>query len=705
MASKLIRVLAAALLVAAAVSVDARLVVRMVQVVHRHGARSALINDNTTEICGTLYPCGELTGEGVEMVRAIGEFARSRYNDLSLVESPLFPSTQYNSSLVYTRSTHTQRTIQSATAFLRGLFQDDYFYPVVYSRNRTTDMLLSTDAVPSVMGRSWLDNPALYAALNPVIDEHLSWDAIQSAAKDAWIEGLCTDFNARTSCVLYMYDVAAAFEAAGRLDNATNLKAVYPGLMEVNAAWFKYVFSWNHTSKLDLTQGSASQNLAQTMLANINAHRLSPSYNMFEYSAHDTTVVPLAVTFGDQGNTTMRPPFAVTIFVELLQDTADASGWYVRLIRGNPVKIANGTYVFRQTGIEAHCIDAAGIRYRASAGICPLDDFRRMVDYSRPAVAEGHCAMTQAQYSNMGCPRTIADNKPVPSRCWIYRYACPSKACPVTYILSAADHQCYPGAGIPNSSSSSDVTTATASSEAPPAAARHHRQQQRGHHRQQQRGHHRQQQRGTTASSSDVTTASSSEGTTTSSSEGTTASSSDVTTASSEGTTASSSEGTTASSSDVTTASSSEGITASSSEGTTASSSDVTTASSSEGTTTSSSEGTTASSSDVTTASSSEGTTASSSDVTTASSSEGTTASSSEGITASSSEGTTASSSEGTSSSDVSFFKEPASWMPHVFSPKKGRHIAADILRGVPNGFTVGAVVRKHDEYYSRHRQ
>ncbi|CBZ41046.1 uncharacterized protein, partial [Leishmania mexicana MHOM/GT/2001/U1103] len=25
----------------------------MVQVVHRHGARSALIDDNTTEICGT----------------------------------------------------------------------------------------------------------------------------------------------------------------------------------------------------------------------------------------------------------------------------------------------------------------------------------------------------------------------------------------------------------------------------------------------------------------------------------------------------------------------------------------------------------------------------------------------------------------------------------------------------------------------------
>nr|CAA87090.1 secreted acid phosphatase 1 (SAP1) [Leishmania mexicana] len=536
MASRLVRVLAAAMLVAAAVSVDARFVVRMVQVVHRHGARSALIDDNTTEICGTLYPCGELTGEGVEMVRAIGEFARSRYNNLSLVESPLFPSTRYNSSVVHTRSTHTQRTIQSATAFLRGLFQDDYFYPVVYSTNRTTETLLSTDAVPSVVGRSWLDNPALHAALNPVIDEHLSWDAIQSAAKDAWVEGLCADYNARTNCVLDMYDVAAAFEAAGRLDNATNLKAVYPGLQEVNAAWFKYVFSWNHTSKLDLTQGSASQNLAQTVLANINAHRLSPSYNMFQYSAHDTTVTPLAVTFGDQGETTMRPPFAVTIFVELLQDTADASGWYVRLIRGNPVKAADGTYVFQESGIKAYCIDEAGNKYLAHTGICPLNSFRRMVDYSRPAVADGHCAMTQTQYSNMDCPRTIADNKPVPSRCWLYRHVCPSKACPDSYILSAVDHQCYPGP---------DVTNPTSSS--------------------------------------------SSEGTTTSSS----------------------------------------------SEGTTSSSS---------------------------------------------------------------------SSSKSTSSSDVPSFKKPANWSPRVLSPERGRHIAGDIIRRVTNGVTIGAGVRKHDEY-SRHRQ
>ncbi|KAG5489080.1 hypothetical protein JIQ42_00702 [Leishmania sp. Namibia] len=464
MVATLLRVLVASLLVGATACVDARMVVRMVQVAHRHGARSAIIEGNTTEICGTLYPCGELTGEGVAMVRAIGEFARERYNNPEFVESPLFPFTRYNSSVVYTRSTHTQRTIQSATAFLRGLFSDDYFYPVVYSQNKTTDMLLNTDPVPSVMGRYSLDKPTLYATLNPVVDAHLTWNAIQAAAKDAWIEGLCTDHSARVDCVLNLYDVAAAFEAAGRLDSATKLKAAYPGLIEVNAACYKYVFGWNDMNELDRTQGSASQNLAQTMLANINAHRLWPSYKMYEYSAHDTTVAPLAITFGDQSETTMRPPFAITIFVELLQDTADASGWYVRLIRGSPVKAANDSYVFQQADIRVHCIDEVGNMYVASTGICPLDSFRRMVDYSRPAVADGNCAMTQAQYDSMDCPRTIADDKPVPPHCWTYRFVCRNKACPATYILSTIDYQCYPTAETQESSSSTETQESSSSS-------------------------------------------------------------------------------------------------------------------------------------------------------------------------------------------------------------------------------------------------
>ncbi|KAK7202282.1 histidine secretory acid phosphatase [Novymonas esmeraldas] len=464
MAAKLLRVLVTALLVAAAVSVDARLVVRMVQVAHRHGARGPLMAENTTQICGSLYPCGELTGEGIDMLNTVGQFARSRYNDPAVVESPLFPSTRYNSSVVYTRSTGIQRTIQSATAFLSGLFPDRYFYPVVYSHNITTDTLLNTDPVPFIMARRWLDDAALNAVLNPAVDQYLTWPEMQAAAKDAWIEGMCSDYNSRSDCAAFLHDVATAFEAAGRLDNATNLNAVFPGLKEVNAAWYRYVFGWNDANELDRAQGTAGQNLAQTMLANINAYRLAPSYKMFEYSTHDVMLAPLAVTLGDQGYTTLRPSYGVSIFVELLQDTADASGWYVRLLRGHPEKAADGNYVFQQSGIQVHCIDAAGNMYLATTGICPLDNFRRMIDYSRPNVVDGNCMMTPTQYANMNCPRTIANNRPVPPRCWVYRYVCVNKACPNTYVLSVADYQCYPTADTQVSSSSS-----SSSSPAPPA--------------------------------------------------------------------------------------------------------------------------------------------------------------------------------------------------------------------------------------------
>ncbi|CAJ1038753.1 hypothetical protein IOCL1545_000858400, partial [Leishmania shawi] len=139
-------------------------------------------------------------------------------------------------------------------------------------------------------------------------------------------------------------------------------------------------------------------------------------------------------------------------------------GWYVRLIRGNPVKAANGIYVFQQSGIEVHCMDSAGNMYVASTGICPLDNFRRMVDYSRPTVEDGNCAMTTTQYSNMGCPRTIADNEPVPLLCEVYRRVCTNKACPPAHILSAADYQCYPTAETQGPSSSTNSSSGSSSS-------------------------------------------------------------------------------------------------------------------------------------------------------------------------------------------------------------------------------------------------
>jgi hypothetical protein len=461
MASMVVRLLLAVLLVTAAVAADARLVVRMVQVAHRHGARGPLVSDNMTEVCGTEYPCGELTGVGIEMLNSIGRFVRARYNDPAVVEQPLFPSTRYNSSVVYSRSTGIQRTIQSATAFLRGLFPDDYFYPVIYSHNITTDTLLNTDPVPSVMGRRWLDDSAMNAAMNPVIDSYLTWDQIQAASKEAYVEGLCQDYSQRATCVSNLYDIAISFEASGRLSSKPNLMAAMPGLEAYVTAWYRYVFDYNKSVELDAEQGAPSQNLAQTMLANINAHKLSPSFKLYEYSTHDTMVAPLAITFGDHTDATMRPPYGITILVELLQDTASTNDWYVRVLRGYPALQTNGSYTFRLSGIDVHCLDGAGNMYLASTGICPLDSFRRMVDYSRPTVANGQCRMSQTQYDGMGCPRTAAAGLPVPKYCWIYRYVCPESACPAGYILASSDFQCYPSGGEDSSGSQTTPITTT----------------------------------------------------------------------------------------------------------------------------------------------------------------------------------------------------------------------------------------------------
>ncbi|CAJ1037402.1 hypothetical protein IOCL2690_000861600 [Leishmania lindenbergi] len=79
--------------------------------------------------------------------------------------------------------------------------------------------------------------------------------------------------------------------------------------------------------------------------------------------------------------------------------------------------------------------------------------------------------MTTTQYSNMGCPRTIADNEPVPLRCEVYRRVCTNTACPPAHILSAADYQCYPTAETQGPSSSTNSSGSSNSTTPPDTSA------------------------------------------------------------------------------------------------------------------------------------------------------------------------------------------------------------------------------------------
>lgn len=187
---------------------------------------------------------------------------------------------------------------------------------------------------------------------------------------------------------------------------------------------------------------------------------------MYEYSTHDTTVCPLGVTLGDQGYDTFLPPFGATMLIELLERPDKT--YYVRVLRGRPQRDGDDEYHYMDTGFTQHCIDSNGEMYVAEDNICPLEDFVRLVDYSKPAVPDGECIMNQTLFARMKCPETIYSGGYMSSDCVVYRIACPRNSCPTGYILSLADYQCYPSS-YTGSGTTTTTTTTTTTSTLPPS--------------------------------------------------------------------------------------------------------------------------------------------------------------------------------------------------------------------------------------------
>lgn len=438
------------------------------QVIHRHGARSPNFAFNQSFICGYEYPCGMLNDVGMEMLVAVGSYMRERYNDnVSIVETPLFPDGRYNASTMYTRSTGMARTIQSAAAFLSALFPSGSFYPVIFSVNMTTDLLLNTDPIPPVMLKSFNNPIGLEQTLDPVIDSLISWSDLHAAAVEAHVGGEgsnCYSFDTRAHCMLDLFDIGRSFQAVGRLgDDMPVLTSILPSLVVINIEYYRYLFAYDPSIELDREQGTMAQNLAQTLIANMRNHIAGPTYRMYEYSTHDTVVSPLGVTFGDQSDLTFDTQYATTWMVELLQDTGDDS-YHVRVLRGRPMRNdTTSAFNFTQYEFVQRCMTSDGTVYIAGNNTCPLDDFARLVDSTAPAVENGYCIVNRTMYDNMNCPLTIEDNQPVGHYCQLYRIVCPTMSCPENYILASADLQCYPtdAAGTTTTTTSTTTTTTT----------------------------------------------------------------------------------------------------------------------------------------------------------------------------------------------------------------------------------------------------
>ncbi|RNF01141.1 putative membrane-bound acid phosphatase 2 [Trypanosoma rangeli] len=417
---------------------DAAVTLRLVQVVHRHGSRSAIVKYNTTQICGDI-PCGYLNAAGRTMLLKAGEFLREHYN--SNTAKPFFSSENYDPSVSYSRSTDVPRTLQSAAAFLYGLFPNrSTAFPVIHTVNKTTDWLLRTDVIPYTRVFYLLDNLWKREVGSPKVDEIIDLPTLQAVAGEAFSEEACANPAKRSDCAFKLFDIGAALEAVGRIEKFPLLKANLEKLRSFAEFYFRTEYSYNKSDEERRKLGSCGQLLMQQLLANAQLHMLGKStYKLYHYSTHDITLSPLAATLADDTPEAVLPPFAQLYAFELLYDD-EANAYSMRVMRGSPGQTPDTEYAFSWDGFQLKCMTSGGKVYKARNNTCPYDDFLRLVDSSRPTDPAGLCHLNDRYKALLGCP--TQGGGALNSHCQAYRLACPASSCRAGHTLEPVTLQC-----------------------------------------------------------------------------------------------------------------------------------------------------------------------------------------------------------------------------------------------------------------------
>ncbi|CAD2214394.1 Histidine phosphatase superfamily (branch 2), putative [Angomonas deanei] len=424
-----------------------------VQLVHRHGSRSALVSYNDSLICGLEFPCGYLNRQGQDMLVNTGRFLRTRYTtDDTVVDpsSPFLTQESYNLTVSYTRSTDVLRTLQSADALLRGLFPNmTAYYPAVHTVMNKDDSLLNSATIPALNAKYHYGDPEERAACDSVVDHYFTPELLVRVASEVHYDGYCSNWTNRVKCVKTLCDIAQAYEPTGELQQHPLLNEHYFSLCATLVCSSRYLFSYDSTDALQREQGSGGQALAQELLLNVHKHlNQSSPFQVLEYSAHDTTLSPLAGTLGDNSDAAMMPPFGTTYVFELLRRATAAEGstevgdYAMRVKRGHPGVTPDTNFEFAWDDFELRCMHAAGDVYVAEGNVCPLEDFIRFIDSSKPTNAAGLCYIDPVLLARMNC--SVTDTAfALSSDCLQYRLLCPSYACGKGQHVGFADKNCY----------------------------------------------------------------------------------------------------------------------------------------------------------------------------------------------------------------------------------------------------------------------
>ncbi|KAG5490137.1 hypothetical protein JKF63_00256 [Porcisia hertigi] len=438
---------------AAVVSATPVFKVELVQVVHRHGARTPIVSFNETLICGTEFPCGHLNHEGQTMLVNLGKYLRHRYmEDPAVVREPYFPYDFYNVSISHTRSTDVPRTLQSASALLRGLFPNmSAFFPVIHTVAMEQDVLLHSSMVPMLRARYGYAEQELRSRCDPVLDRKISFDQLQAVASEVHLQGFCANYTLRSRCAERLCDVGQSYESTGQLTSFPLLGQHLDDLCAVTATISHFLFAYNASNSVHRSQGAPYYHLSSLLVSNMRAHQrrtTAPSYKLYQYSAHDSTIAPLASSLGDNSMEAMLPPFGTAFIMELLSrtdsQTALSSSFHVRLVRGHSGKSSASNFTFALGDFKMRCQDAAGKTYIAEDNICPFADFERFINSTAPTSPMGTCYIDPGLLDRMNCPAdAVSDNRSLSEDCLFYRKYCSKYACGTGHLLDAIDYGCH----------------------------------------------------------------------------------------------------------------------------------------------------------------------------------------------------------------------------------------------------------------------
>eukprot|EP00760_Papus_ankaliazontas_P037729 PhM_4_TR8731/c0_g1_i2/m.70975 len=388
---------------------------RQIALVHRHGARQPGVVDPTTEEVS--WDNSQLTDVGIDMLHQLGQYVRTTYG-------PALDIKAYNVERYKSRSSFSDRTLQSGMAMLLGMFPDRAA-PVITYEPRATDYVLHVNGLPTYKMNDPTDS--VVALVNKLVPTLLTPEQLAAIGAALKVPHMCNNSESLAWCVAYAQDTAKCNLAnAGECGGASYCE---PGFL---AVLDKLNSFYNHHTVVQLPDetfqkaafGSLGAFLLRDIVSNFesdSAKNAGPSVAMRHYSAHDTTLTALyhalgVLRPGDESNPKNMPVFGETVIFELYTNAT------VRVRVGAPNQTfgSDHGYTFSDLPIKCNCSGDGDL-----SDECDFLSWKTAVMNKWPE--PDACYVYEPIFTATGC-----SNLTVPTtnkKCSRFRAACPIAAC------------------------------------------------------------------------------------------------------------------------------------------------------------------------------------------------------------------------------------------------------------------------------------